>query len=133
MSQIVFYKGFEILFTELDKLFSKIPQLTKFWEHGRKLEQIKCNSVCLKENVSKILYATFFLAHFTNINSKRPFLRQTSCLNKARKNCRIWFLTTSGISSCDISQGKIISVNWLLCYRFFYIVPGLVWSIAYWL
>ena len=26
---------------------------------------------------------------------------------------------TSGISSCGISQGKIISVNWLLCYRFF--------------
>ena len=35
------------------------------------------------------------------------------------KNYRIWFLPTSGISSCGISQGKIISVNWLLCYRFF--------------
>ena len=31
----------------------------------------------------------------------------------------IWFLPTSGISSCGISQGEIISVNWLLCYRFF--------------
>ena len=36
-----------------------------------------------------------------------------------RKNYRIWFLPTSGISSCGISQGKIISVNWLLCYRSF--------------
>ena len=36
-----------------------------------------------------------------------------------RKNYRIWFLSTSGISSCGISQGKTISVNWLLCYRFF--------------
>ena len=36
------------------------------------------------------------------------------------KKYRIWFLPTSGISSCVISQGKIISVNWLLCYRFFH-------------
>ena len=36
-----------------------------------------------------------------------------------RNNFRIWFLPTSGISSCGISQGKIISVNWFLCYRFF--------------
>ena len=36
-----------------------------------------------------------------------------------REKYRIWFLSTSGISSCSISQGKIISVNWLLCYRFF--------------
>ena len=34
-----------------------------------------------------------------------------------RKNYRIWFLPISGISSCGLSQGKIISVNWLLCYR----------------
>ena len=36
-----------------------------------------------------------------------------------RKNFKIWFLPTSGISSCSFSLGKIISVNWLLCYRFF--------------
>ena len=36
-----------------------------------------------------------------------------------RKNYRIWFLPTSGITSCGISQGEIISVNWLLCYWFF--------------
>ena len=36
-----------------------------------------------------------------------------------RKNYRIWFLPTSGISSWGISQGKIVSVNWLLFYRFF--------------
>ena len=36
-----------------------------------------------------------------------------------RKKYRTWFLPTSGISSCDISQGKIIAVHWLLCYRFF--------------
>ena len=36
-----------------------------------------------------------------------------------RKNYRIWFLPISEISSCGISHGKIISVNWLLCYRFF--------------
>ena len=32
-----------------------------------------------------------------------------------RKNYRIWFLPKSGISGYGISQGKIISVNWLLC------------------
>ena len=37
----------------------------------------------------------------------------------ARKKDRIWFLPTFGISSCGISQGKTISVNWLLCYRFY--------------
>ena len=37
-----------------------------------------------------------------------------------RKNYRIWFLPISGISSCGISQGQIISVNWLLCYRSFF-------------
>ena len=53
---------------------------------------------------------------------------QTSCLYKSlvlkcfhglerEKNYRIW-LPTSGISSCGISQGKIIPVNWLHCYRF---------------
>ena len=36
-----------------------------------------------------------------------------------RKNYRILFLSISGISSCGISQGKIIPVNYLLCYRFF--------------
>ena len=36
-----------------------------------------------------------------------------------RKNYRIWFLPISEISSCGISHGKMISVNWLLCYRFF--------------
>ena len=35
------------------------------------------------------------------------------------KSYRLWFLPTLGISSCGISEGKIISVNWLLCYRFF--------------
>ena len=35
----------------------------------------------------------------------------------ARKNFRIWFLPTSEISSCDISQGKIISLK----YRFFFL------------
>ena len=56
---------------------------------------------------------------------------QTSCLywnyftDWNEKNYRIWFLRflgflpTSGLSSCGISQGEIISVNWLLCYRFF--------------
>ena len=50
---------------------------------------------------------------------------QTSCLEKSlvmkwfyglegEKNYRIRFLPTSGISSSGISQGKIISVNWLL-------------------
>ena len=39
--------------------------------------------------------------------------------NGTRKNYRIWFLSTLGISSCGISQGEIISVNCLLCYRFF--------------
>ena len=39
--------------------------------------------------------------------------------NGTRKNYIIWFLSTSGISSYGISQGKIISVNWLICYRFF--------------
>ena len=32
-------------------------------------------------------------------------------------------MPTSGISSFGISQGKIISVNWLLCYRFFVGLP----------
>ena len=36
-----------------------------------------------------------------------------------RKNYRIWFLPTSGISSSGIWQSKTISVNWLLCYGFF--------------
>ena len=40
------------------------------------------------------------------------------------KKYRIRFLPTSGISSCVISQGKIISVNWLLCYRFFHFNSG---------
>ena len=55
---------------------------------------------------------------------------ETSCLNKSlvlkwfyrlerEKNYWIWFLPTTGVSSCGISQGEIISVNWLLCYRFF--------------
>ena len=35
------------------------------------------------------------------------------------KNYRIWFLPSWKISSCGISKGKINSVNWLLCYRFF--------------
>ena len=35
------------------------------------------------------------------------------------KSYRILFLPTLGIFSCGFSQGKIISVNWLLCYRFF--------------
>ena len=39
-----------------------------------------------------------------------------------RINFWIWFLPTYGISSCGISQGEIILVNWLLCYRFF--LPG---------
>ena len=56
---------------------------------------------------------------------------ETSCLNKSLalkwfygydKSYRIWFLPTSGISSCGISQGEIISVNWLLCYRFFIVL-----------
>ena len=41
---------------------------------------------------------------------------------RTRKSYRIWFRPTSGISSCGISHGKIISVNWLLCYRFFVII-----------
>ena len=49
-----------------------------------------------------------------------------------RKNYGIWFLPTSGISSCGISQGKIISLNWLLCYRFFDLVilkrPHSLWQ-----
>ena len=36
-----------------------------------------------------------------------------------QKSYRIWFLPTSWKSSCGISQGEIVSVNWLLCYRFF--------------
>ena len=39
---------------------------------------------------------------------------------------RIWFLPTPGISSCGIS-GKIITVNWLLCFRFFW-----VFCFSYW-
>ena len=42
---------------------------------------------------------------------------------ETRKNYRIWFLHTSRISSCGISQGNIISVNWLVCYRFFHKIP----------
>ena len=36
---------------------------------------------------------------------------------RTRKNYRVWFLPTSGTSSCGISQADFISVNWLLCYR----------------
>ena len=43
-----------------------------------------------------------------------------------KKNYRIWFLPTSGISSSGISQSKIISVNWLLCYRFFHFLIKLL-------
>ena len=43
-----------------------------------------------------------------------------------RQNYRAQFLPTSGISSCCISQGKMISVNWLLCYRFF--VSTIFWG-----
>ena len=39
------------------------------------------------------------------------------CTNE--KNYWIWFLPTSWISSCSISQSKIFSINWLLSYRFF--------------
>ena len=60
-------------------------------------------------------------------------INQTSCLNKSlvlkwfydwnEKNYRIWFLPTSGISSFGFGSYKIISVNWLLCYRFFVDLP----------
>ena len=43
-----------------------------------------------------------------------------------RKSYRIWFLPTSGISNCGISRGKIISVNWRLCYRLFGFTSGLL-------
>ena len=45
------------------------------------------------------------------------------------KKYRIWFLPTSGISSCGISQSKITSVNWLLCYRFFNYLE--IWSCGF--
>jgi len=48
-----------------------------------------------------------------------------------RKNYRIWFLPTSGISSCGISQGKTISVNSDLCYRFF--GPRILNTLFFWL
>ena len=75
--------------------------------------------------------------HETNIlcskymTAKWLIVFQTSCLNKSlvlkwfdglereKIIVCIWFLPTSGISSCGISQGKIILVNWLLCYGFF--------------
>ena len=52
-------------------------------------------------------------------NKLSELISCTEMIEWTRKNYRIWFLSTSGISSCGISQGKIISVNWLLCYRFF--------------
>ena len=58
--------------------------------------------------------------YLQTVSPKCPNYLQTSCLNKSlvlilrtgtKKNYRIWFLPTSGISSCGISQGQIISVN----------------------
>ena len=56
---------------------------------------------------------------FRNKLSEKISSTEMVLQNGTRKNYKIWFLSTSGISCCGISQGKIISVNWLLCYRFF--------------
>ena len=72
---------------------------------------------------------------YLNVFFKVTRYTETSCLNKSlvlkwfyglerEKNYRAWLLPTSGISGCGISQGKTISVNWILCYRFFNFVVG---------
>ena len=67
--------------------------------------------------------STFFsMVHINKKNKqagiKPVYWNEFTNWNK-RKKYRTWFLPTSEISSCGISHGKIISVNWLLCYRFF--------------
>jgi len=61
-----------------------------------------------------------------------PVLTQTEfcCLlasSISEKSIEYDFCPHRFIISCSISQGKIISVNWLLCYRFFaisFLEPG---------
>ena len=60
-----------------------------------------------------------YICSYINKLSEKISSTKMILWTEARKNYRIRFLATSGISSCSISQGKIISVNWLLCYRFF--------------
>ena len=77
--------------------------------------------VCSIISISRLKTLNMYDSVFSNTFSNPG---QTSYLNKSlvlkwfsnwnEKKYRIWFLPTSGISSCSISQGKIISVNWLL-------------------
>ena len=77
-------------------------------------------------------FKVFSSVYTITVNNKSTITKTTNIFFENSKLCsageyiltKVWFLFPLETScmllcSCGISQGEIISVNWLLCYRFF--------------